>query len=62
MNFKEVRDLAVEIFCNNIKSEKISPISKTRALDFFSVKYSKEDIYPLNLDVFYKALLSPVNY
>ena len=56
MKVDEIRKLAVNIFCHEIKSEKFVPVLEDLSIDLFSTKYSKEDIYSLHEDVLQEAL------
>ena len=56
MRVNEIRKLAIDIFCNQIKSEKLVPFSSDSNIDLYSTKYSQKDIYSLNVDVLQEAL------
>ena len=56
MKVDEIRKITIGVFCNKTKSEKLVPISENVNIDLFSTKYSKEDIFPLRLNIFQESL------
>lgn len=56
MRTKEIKDIAIDVFCEQSISERMVPIDKDSSVKLYSNKYSQADTDILNIEVLQKAL------